>query len=285
MELDKKTRDKVHQLHKGRGVRRSDLTLFMRDSGLTRLWGISREESRLVVLGTAIYRLDQVIRTFTDQRVVGAAAVIYNLLPDPDLHDRELGERLAVLRERCPHEKGYSQSSLSRMIRVLGDAVERSLYLPPQPIPDADLLAIVARERDFEDELNGRIGPDTFARTVRQTYTAPDDAHSAFLRLSVFVPVSHSDDLIIAHTPDGHWLCVFSTPETQRAHQKATPPQPWSGRCTTMLGAELARTVTRRWQTVGVVVDPAATPSSDPRTDLTRTLRIPPNELSRLAGA
>lgn len=155
--------------------------------------------------------------------------------------------------------------------------------MPLRPVPQADLLAIVCREVDFDNELAERIGPDAFTRTVQQSYTGPDDAHTAFLRATVYVPRSPSDELIIARTAaDGDWLCAFSTPETQLAHREATPSGPWSTRCGTMLGAELARTVTRRWTTVGIVVDPPATPSGDPRTDLTRTLRIPPGELSRL---
>lgn len=283
MELDKKLHDLVHGLQKGLGVRRDNLALSLRDTGLAELWVISRQAPRIVVLATAIYRLEQVFRTFTDQRVVRAAAVIYNLRPDRELHDVELTERLAVLRDRYPHEKGFSPSSLSRMTRALSDALERSLHVPLRPVPQADLLAIVRREADFDDELAERIGPDAFTRTIQQSYTGPDDAHAAFLRATVYVPRSRSDDLIIARTAgDGDWLCAFSAPETQLAHREATPSGPWSDRCGTMLGADLARTVTHRWTTVGIVVDPPATPSGDSRTDLTRTLRIPPAELSRL---
>lgn len=284
MALDNATRTAVHKLHKGLGVRQARLPSLVLTTKLGELWHVTRHDLKSVLLAKVIYRLEEEFRNVCDRRIRRAAPVIYNTLRDPEMHDLDLGQRQDLLRDRHPDEDGYSKRSMSRIIHTLGEAIEHSLLSPLPAIPEAALLAIMRREAEFTDELSGRIGPSAFTRLVGQSYTAPMDASAAFLRLPVLVPRSHTNDLIIARTADqGDWLCVFSTQETQRAHQNATPRQPWSGSCSTILGAELVHTVVSRWSSVGILVDPPASRSADSGAAAAKALRLPPSELTRLA--
>lgn len=276
--------DAVRSLHTGLGVRQGRLPSLLFDSQLGNLWDISRDDQPDIRVAKVIYRLEQVFRTITVARDREAAPVIFNLNPDAETHSLNLEQRLDVLSSRHPGEPGYSRRSMSRITEKLSNYVIASLKLPLPGIPDDDLLAIVRREHALADELSGQIGPREFRDTVRRSYSSPrEEATQKFLRLPAFVPTSHTNDLIIAKTSDhGDWICVFSDEGTLRSHCHATPHQPWSGKSARMLGAELVRRVVGRWNSVGILVDPPATRSTE-RDDAVETLRLSPGELARLA--
>jgi hypothetical protein len=244
------------------------------------LWHVERGDTPLLVLGKVVYRLSEVFRSLPDRQARVAAPVIYNLRPDALLHDRLLKERHIVLRDRHPDDE-YSDRTLSRHATRLGTVILHSLVERQAPIDDTALLAIVRSEVEFADQFDQHISPAAFAQQVRMRYSpATTEAEQAFLRLRVLAPVSTTDDLIVARTDaDGDWLCVFSTEEGLRAHQRVTPGQPWSERWHTIRGDDLVRTVASRWTTVGVLVDPPATPSGDAHA----TLRLSSATVAHLA--
>ncbi|MPZ85221.1 MAG: hypothetical protein GEV28_34470 [Actinophytocola sp.] len=276
----------VDRLHKGLGVRQDlDPVLFKHESNLGVQWGIVRYEQRVVQLAKVQYRLAQVFRTLPDERGKRLAPVLYNMDPDPEMCRRDLGGRKVLFVMRHPNE-GYSERTLSRILEATVPAIKNSLQASLPEIPAEALRKLVQREQEFAVERSGRVHSDAFARLVRRSYTAPmDEAVAAFLRLSVVVPRSQTDGLIVARTAgQGDWLCVFSTEANHETHRHTTRQQPWSGRYGMMLGADLVREVVDRWRTVGIVVDPPGTRSSDAPAHTSNTLRLPASELPRLIG-
>jgi hypothetical protein len=284
--LDKTTENVVSGLHKGLGVRKVDLVEELRGSMLGEFWGVTDRDPTLVVLGKAIYRLDGVFRTIFDDDMRRAGPAIYNTLRDVSMHGLTLTERQDRYRREYS-SKVFSQRSMSRITADLVAAVLRSIEHLPKgavlpPIPDQALLTIVRQEAEFADEVSGLVGPAAFSRKVRRSYTAAvDEAAAAFMRLSVVVPNSYTNDLIIARTEEfGDWLCAFSTETALKDHQQATSGQPWSGTWRSELGVDLVQTVTSRWSSVGILVDPPASRSDD----ATSSLRLPPAVLAVLAS-
>jgi hypothetical protein len=294
--MDAKTETLVAGLHKRLGVRRHDLGTEIVKTALGDVWRITRADAESIVLAKVIYRLESVFRTIPDPHARAVAPAIYNINPDLEMHMLDLGARQDLLRTRHPGEEGYAPRSIARIITTLVNALMRSLIepagihptshrkalRPPMPdVPEDVLLATVQREYEFVDRVAGVIGPAAFDRMVRLSFTARiDDAAAAFLTLPAIVPMSHSSELIIARTRDqGDWLCVFSTEDALQAHLAATPGQPWSGRWARRMGAELVRTVADRWTSVGILINPPATPSPDTVT----ALRITPESVAELA--
>jgi hypothetical protein len=261
-------------------VRKVGLVEEVRRTMLGELWGVADRDAEIVVLAKVIHRLERVFHMIPEERVRRAGPVIYNTEPDAETCNLILQERQERFRRDHPYLGSLAPRSMSRIVTDLTRQLATSVRPGLPPVPEQYLLDIVRREAELADELNYRIGPAAFARTVRRSYLSPaDGAAAAFLRLSVLVPLSKTDNPIVARTNGfGDWLCVFSTELALREHQRVTR-QPWSGMWRTELGANLIHTLVNRWPSVGILVNPPATRTADSTT----ALRLTPAVLADLA--
>jgi SseB protein N-terminal domain len=142
------------------------------------------------------------------------------------------------------------------------------------------LTAIVRQESQFATELERMRDISAFERLVQAGYTAPMlRAHEAFLAQQLITALSSTNELVVARTPRGDWVCAFGSVEALRAHQSATPRQDAGGPIVTLSGAELVRSLLTRPQAIGVVFNPTPFRSGD----ACSTLHLTPADLTDLA--
>lgn len=281
MALGIDTRNAITSLQKGRGVRQGKLTslLFGKRSELGDLWRIARDDNSLVVLAKVVYRVEEVVGGLPDlDRTI--ARVGYNLLPDRRYYDLDLTQREALLAASNPDVRGFSPRDQSRVRKQVAERIERSLRGGPLPdVPDHPLAVIARREAEFSDWARGVGGHAHFTHVVGRVYASPvEEAAEVFLGTRVAVPRSSTGGLLVGRSATcGDWVCAFTFDDALRSHQEATR-QPWSGVVRKLSGGELVEEVSSRWDSVGIVVNPAAVRGAD----ASGTFLLPPEVLRGL---
>jgi hypothetical protein len=132
--LDKKTTDAVAVLHKGRGVRDKKLSELVLGSGLARQWRIVNSDDPTILRAKVIYRLEQAFQD-SPKPDVHVAPVIYNTVADSELHDAQLGQRVASLPVGFP-ELSVAARSVDRIIARLRQQITNQVDVLAAPFHD-----------------------------------------------------------------------------------------------------------------------------------------------------
>jgi hypothetical protein len=288
-----RAQEAVTVLHKGHGVRRSDLRHHLgRDLRL--IWGIADNDQVDRVRAAVIHQLRVVLAGLTDRdRFVGE--LTYNLLPDADLRDAQLGIRQQRGCRRGPSP--MSKRTVERIFeKVVLPEVCRSLANRPAPAPEHVITELMLSEQRKQHETAAveqvlaeelptvrlslvvpdepvppllpapprRPGPDgelagfhAVLRVLNGASSAADEAVRRFLGIRVHGCWMPDGDLPVARAEaEGDWVCVFSSPALLAEYRRVAGAR-WSPRVFQLSGAELVRRVADRDTPTGVLLNPA----------------------------
>src|SRR4051794_34268539 len=92
-ESHREAEHRLHSLHKGLGIRHPDLRKRL-GSELRKIWRIADDDDLEIVRAKAIYRLETILRKFSDPQLSMVVRTYYNIYLDPPARDLPLGERL-----------------------------------------------------------------------------------------------------------------------------------------------------------------------------------------------
>lgn len=281
MALDKKTTVLVEKLHKNVGVRTSHLPTTLAGTELARRWNIGKEDSSLTVRAKLIYRVEETLRDCTAKQQT-VAPILYNTITDVDLYDVQYMKRVDVAMQRHP-EIATSLKTMERLVDDIDRELKRSVEAgaaQPLPFDDLHLSRIANREQAFEREIVRRGSLNDFDRLIQAGYQSPmTPAHHRFMDETVLVPLSSTDQFVVALTPIGGWICVFRTIDDLTRHRAATLRRAPVHRVVEKRGGDLVREVVALRKRIGIVYNPVP-----PRTeDVSRTLALHHDALVELA--
>ncbi|MCP2164588.1 hypothetical protein [Goodfellowiella coeruleoviolacea] len=274
-----RARKRLASLHKGLGVRRHNL-LTQLGPELARLWGVSDADDLESARAKVVCQLERVFGRQLDDTLARVARVFYNTSTDPRTRDLNLGGRLAVLHDQLGRK--YSPTNVNRLMRTVVAQLEVSLARNPPAVPVDKLREAIRQERACLARTVTSPGTDGLRRAIRDLRSPrvlAEHVVRRFLAARLHVPCWPGWRLAVAHTAGlGSWACAFTTGERLLRYQRDAGA-PWADEHLVLSGAELVRTVIPRDAGVGVLVDPSAERSAE----LTETLSLPPELVSRLA--
>jgi hypothetical protein len=247
-------------LHKGAGVRRSDLRRVLGRTLLGR-WGLTGDDL-LAMRIAAICHLENVLATFSEEKVELTARYAYNI--DPGLADttKERLEQLSQLKGA-----GYAQPTTEKILtRHIAPQVQTMLARARTPPTKEQVQQVAERERT--DRRTTRLpttgtsntqvnGLRTAILRLAKPISAADHAVETFLGSTLYAPRPKDVGYVVRVTSrHGYLMCVFTSVETLKAFQRANDPD-WSGEYLVMTGRDVVADVIAHLPAdAGILVDP-----------------------------
>jgi hypothetical protein len=279
----KHNRDRLAQLRKNGGVRRSDLRKVLGDA-LLRLWELDSADGQTTRAVTILHLRAVFAELSEPDRLV--AEVGYNI--SYEVAGERTGERLEALAQL--KGKGYSLSRTQKLLSgVIAGEVEtrldRRLPRPPQEAIDA----VIGRERaqaspDWAGASDDASDAERLHSAMSSLFDPPEIRAQrmvqTFLASRVYAARPESVGYPVRVTDNGAFLCVFTEIEPLRRYQRAHYPN-WKGAVLEMTGMDLINEVaTKLPGDVTILVNPSA----DDRCDFQRFF-LPPGLIEHLYHA
>lgn len=248
------------KLHKGAGVRRSDLRHVLGRTMLGR-WGLTGDDLLAMRIAT-ICHLETVLATFSEEKVELTARYAYNIDPGLASTTKERLDQLSQLKGA-----GYSPATTGRILAShIAPQVQTMLTRTRTPPTKDQVQQIAERERTDRrtarlpapDQANQQVsGLRTAILRLTKPFAAADHAVDTFLRSRLYAPRPKDVGYVVRETSrHGYLMCVFTSIETLKAFQRANDPD-WSGEYLAMTGRDVVADVIAYLPAgAGILVDP-----------------------------
>jgi hypothetical protein len=245
-------------LHKGLGVRRSDLVRFTRP--MWEVWGLDYEAPAML-RARLTWCIRLTLAQIGDERLERLGRAAYNVDADAALWQLKFLQRLDAVRgdkDATWARRGFYGSIQDPVVAALG---RRLPGVPPEQLAQFVPQRLDADTASTED----------LDRSIRHLYTSPyTDIVERFLKTLVFVPRGVRPGLIVTRTRRvGAWVCAYGNPELMQAHVR-NARLPWNGTWDQFTGASLISRMRLLPIPAGLIFNPPPSTTAD----ISRTLPL-----------